>query len=50
MSYYKIENLEEYCKHYKKSIREPKKFWDRIASANFTCYQEWDNVLDFNMA
>ncbi|MEY4012167.1 MAG: hypothetical protein RIT22_1291, partial [Bacteroidota bacterium] len=30
MSYYKIENLEEYFKHYKKSIREPKKFWDRI--------------------
>ena len=50
MSYYKIENLEEYFKHYKKSIREPKKFWDRIASENFTWYQEWDNVIDFNMA
>jgi hypothetical protein len=24
MSYYKINNLEEYFKHYKKSVREPK--------------------------
>ena len=50
MSYYKIENLEEYFKHYKKSIREPRKFWDRIASENFTWYQQWDKVIDFNMA
>jgi len=50
MSYYKIENLEEYFKHYKKSVREPKKFWDKIASENFTWYQEWDKVVDFNMA
>jgi hypothetical protein len=29
MSYYKINNLEEYFKHYKKSVRE-KKFWDKV--------------------
>lgn len=29
MSYYKIENLEQYFKHYKKSVREPRKFWGR---------------------
>jgi acetyl-CoA synthetase len=50
MSRYKINNLEEYYKEYKKSIREPKKFWDKIASENFTWYQQWDKVLDFNMA
>ncbi|MFV8369045.1 acetate--CoA ligase [Flavobacterium sp. LB2R40] len=49
MSYYKINNLEEYFKHYKKSIREPRKFWDKIASENFTWYQQWDKVVDFNM-
>jgi acetyl-CoA synthetase len=25
------------------------KFWDKVASENFTWYQEWDKV-DFNMA
>lgn len=50
MSYYKINNLEEYFKHYKKSVREPRKFWDKIAAENFTWYQQWDKVVDFNMA
>jgi acetyl-CoA synthetase len=31
MSRYKINNLEEYFKEYKKSVREPKKIWDKIA-------------------
>ena len=50
MSYYEINTLEEYFKHYKKSVREPRKFWDKIASENFTWYQQWDKVVDFNMA
>ncbi len=50
MSRYKINNLEEYFKEYKKSVREPKKFWDKIASENFTWYQQWDKVVDFNLA
>jgi acetyl-CoA synthetase len=50
MSYYKIENLEQYFKHYNKSIREPRKFWGKIAEENFTWYQYWDKVVDFNMA
>jgi acetyl-CoA synthetase len=45
MSYYKINNLEHYFKMYKKSIREPRKFWDRIADENFTWYQKWDKVF-----
>lgn len=50
MSYYKIENLEQYFKHYNKSIREPRKFWGKIAEENFTWYQQWDKVIDFDMA
>ncbi|MEC4114604.1 acetate--CoA ligase [Myroides pelagicus] len=49
MSYYKIENLEQYFKHYKKSIREPRKFWGKIAEENFVWYQVWDKVFEFDM-
>jgi acetyl-CoA synthetase len=34
MSYYKIDNLEQYFKHYNKSVREPRKFWGKIAEEN----------------
>ncbi|WP_348797140.1 acetate--CoA ligase [Flavobacterium adhaerens] len=50
MSYFKIDSLEQYFKHYNKSIREPRKFWGKIAEENFTWYQYWDKVVDFNMA
>lgn len=49
MSYYKIENLEQYFKHYKKSVREPRKFWGKIAEENFVWYQAWDKVFEFDM-
>lgn len=49
MSYYQIKNLEQYFKHYNKSIREPRKFWDKIAFENFTWYQKWDKVVEFDM-
>ncbi|OYQ40708.1 acetyl-coenzyme A synthetase, partial [Flavobacterium cyanobacteriorum] len=49
MSYYKVKNLEQYFKHYNKSIREPRKFWERIADENFTWYQKWDKVVEFDM-
>ena len=49
MSYYKIENLENYFKMYNKSVREPRKFWDKIADENFTWYQKWDKVMEFDM-
>lgn len=50
MSYYKIGSLEQYFKHYNKSIREPRKFWGKIAEENFVWYQLWDKVIEFNMA
>lgn len=49
MSYYQVKNLEQYFKHYNKSIREPRKFWDKIADENFTWYQKWDKVVEFDM-
>ncbi len=49
MSYYQVTNLEEYFKHYKKSVREPRKFWEKIADENFTWYQKWDKVVEFDM-
>jgi acetyl-CoA synthetase len=50
MSYYKIQNFEQYFKHYNKSVREPWKFWGKIAEENFTWYQLWDKVVEFDMA
>jgi len=50
MSYYQVKNLEQYFKHYNKSIREPRKFWGKIAEENFTWYQQWDKVVEFDMA
>lgn len=49
MSYYKISDLEQYFKHYKKSVREPRKFWGKIAEENFVWYQAWDKVFEFDM-
>ncbi|MEC4005103.1 acetate--CoA ligase [Flavobacterium sp. SUN052] len=49
MSYYKIDSLEHYFKMYKKSVREPRKFWDKIADEHFTWYQKWEKVIEFDM-
>lgn len=49
MSYYQVKSLEQYFKHYNKSIREPRKFWEKIADENFTWYQKWDKVVEFDM-
>ena len=50
MSYYKILNLEHYFKMYKKSVREPRKFWDKIADENFTWYQKLEKVFEVNFS
>ena len=49
MSYYQVKSLEQYFKHYNKSVREPRKFWDKVADENFTWYQKWDKVVEFDM-
>jgi len=48
MSSYKIEDLEHYFKCYKKSVRNPKKFWGKIAMENFNWYKPWDQVFEFD--
>ncbi|WP_417429220.1 acetate--CoA ligase [Halpernia sp.] len=49
MSNYHIQNLPEYFKEYKKSIKNPKKFWDKIADENFVWYQRWSKVVEYDM-
>ena len=48
MSNYHIKHLEEYYKIYRKSVREPEAFWEKIAEENFTWYKKWDNVLEWD--
>lgn len=49
MSYYKITDLENYFKMHRKSVREPRKFWDKIADEEFSWYQRWDKTFEFDM-
>jgi acetyl-CoA synthetase len=46
---YVIKNLEHYFKLYKKSVKDPKAFWDKIADENFSWFRKWDNVLEYDM-
>ncbi|WP_129021980.1 acetate--CoA ligase [Edaphocola flava] len=50
MKNYVIESLPDYFKQYKKSIKDPKKFWDKIADENFVWYQRWEKVLKHDMS
>jgi acetyl-CoA synthetase len=50
MSHFKIKNLEDYFKTYLKSVKNPKKFWSKIADENFTWHQKWDKVFDFDFS
>ncbi|MNU30970.1 Acetyl-coenzyme A synthetase [compost metagenome] len=50
MKNYVIESLPDYFKQYKKSIKNPKKFWDKIADENFVWYQRWEKVLKHDMS
>lgn len=49
MRNYAIADLPDYFKQYKKSIKNPKKFWDKIADENFIWYQRWTKVVEFDM-
>lgn len=49
MNYYKIKNLEQYIRAYKKSVKDPEEFWGDIADKNFIWYQKWDRVLHNDM-
>ena len=49
MRNYHIQNLQDYFKEYKKSIKNPKKFWDKIADENLVWNQRWSKFVDYNM-
>lgn len=49
MNNYSINSLEQYFKIYRRSVKKPKKFWGKIAENNFTWYQKWDKVVEFDM-
>ncbi|SIQ94702.1 acetyl-coenzyme A synthetase [Chryseobacterium sp. RU37D] len=49
MRNYLIEDLPHYFDEYKKSIKNPKKFWDKIADQNFIWYQRWSKVIKYDM-
>ena len=49
MRNYVIEDLPHYFEEYKKSIKNPKKFWDKVADQNFVWYQRWSKVVKYDM-
>ncbi|MGC6422293.1 MAG: acetate--CoA ligase [Flavobacteriaceae bacterium] len=48
MSNYHIKNLEEYFQIYRKSVRDPKGFWEEIAEEHFVWRKRWDRVLSWD--
>lgn len=50
MSNYSIKNLEEYFQVYRKSIRNPKGFWEEIAEEHFLWRKRWDTVLEWDFS
>ncbi|MCH4823899.1 acetate--CoA ligase [Gramella lutea] len=50
MSNYHIKNLEEYFQVYRKSVREPEKFWQEVAEEHFVWRKKWDNVLSWDFS
>ncbi len=49
MSSYSIKSLEQYFKVYRQSIKKPKKFWAKIAENNFSWFQKWEKVVEYDM-
>ncbi|MBV8325267.1 acetate--CoA ligase [Chryseobacterium sp.] len=49
MRNYLIEDLPQYFEDYKRSIKNPKKFWDKVADQNFVWYQRWSKVVKYDM-
>ncbi|MGK0377957.1 acetate--CoA ligase [Patiriisocius sp. Uisw_017] len=48
MSNYHIKHLEEYYQVYRKSVDNPKAFWEEIAEEHFLWRKKWDNVLSWD--
>jgi len=50
MSNYHIKSLEEYFQVYRKSVRDPKTFWDEIGQEHFVWRKKWDEVLSWDFS
>ncbi len=48
MNYYKIKNLEQYFRHYRKSVDKPEEFWSNIATKNFKWEKPWKTTLEID--
>jgi len=48
MSNYIINTTNKYTESYNKSISEPEKFWDELAKNNFSWYEHWSKVLEWD--
>ena len=48
MSNYIIDTTEKYIENYNKSITEPEKFWSDLAKNNFSWYERWSKVLEWD--
>ena len=48
MSNYIIDTTEKYIENYNKSIAEPEKFWNDLAKNNFSWYERWSKVLEWD--
>ena len=45
---YIINTTNKYTESYNKSISEPEKFWDELAKNNFSWYEYWSKVLEWD--
>ena len=48
MNYYKIKNLEQYFRHYRKSVDQPEEFWSNVATKNFKWEKPWKTLLEID--
>ena len=48
MSNYIIDTTKKYKENYNKSISEPEKFWSDLAKNNFSWYERWSKVLEWD--
>ena len=48
MSNYIIDTTKKYIENYNKSIAEPEKFWSDLAKNNFSWYEPWSKVLEWD--
>jgi acetyl-CoA synthetase len=48
MNNYLINNKDKYDSAYNESLNNPEKFWNDIASENFSWYDKWSSVVDWD--